>query len=81
MKPVVIYTTPTCGFCKMVKEFFKKNNIEYSENDVSTDTAKAEEMVALSGQMGVPVTVVGEGDDKQFVIGFDEPKLKELLGV
>jgi len=81
MKSVVIYSTPTCGFCKRTKEFFKENNVEYTEHDVSTDSAKAQEMVDLTGQMGVPVTVIGEGDAKEIVIGFDEPKLKELLGL
>ena len=79
MKPVTIYTTPTCGFCKMTKEFFKENNVQYNEHDVSQDSAKAQEMVDLSGQMGVPVVVIGEGEEKDIIVGFDEPKLKELL--
>ncbi len=79
MKPVTIYTTPTCGFCKMTKEFFKDNNVSYSEHDVSTDSAKAQEMVDLSGQMGVPVVVIGEGEEQEIVVGFDEPKLRSAL--
>jgi len=79
MKPVTIYTTPTCGFCKMTKEFFHQNNVTFTENDVSTDSTKAQEMVDLSGQMGVPVVVIGEGEDKVIIVGFDEPKLKESL--
>lgn len=81
MKPVTIYTTPTCGFCKMTKEFFKEHNVEYTENDVSTDQDKAQEMVDISGQMGVPVILIGEGDDREMVIGFDESKLRSLLGI
>lgn len=81
MKPVTIYTTPTCGFCKMTKEFFKENDVKYEEHDVSQDSEKAQEMVDMSGQMGVPVIVIGEGDEKEIVVGFDEPKLKELLGL
>ncbi len=81
MKPVVIYTTPTCGFCKRTKEYFKEHNVEYSEHDVSSDSEKAQEMVDMTGQMGVPVVVIGEGDKKEIVIGFDEAKLKELLGL
>jgi glutaredoxin len=65
----------------MTKEFFKENNVEYTEHDVSVDSEKAQEMVDLSGQMGVPVVVIGEGDDQSIIIGFDEPKLKESLGL
>jgi glutaredoxin-like YruB-family protein len=77
MKSVVIYTTQTCGYCKMAKEFFQKNNIQYSEYDVGTDLARREEMIAKSGQLGVPVILVGD----EIVIGFNKPKLMELLGV
>jgi len=76
-KKVVIYTTPTCGFCRAAKEFFKNNNIQYEEKDVSVDQATANEMVQKSGQMGVPVILVGE----EKVVGFDQPKLKILLGL
>ena len=77
MKQVSIYTTPTCQYCKMAKEFFQANNVEYTENDVSVEEEKRNEMVEKSGQMGVPVIDI-EGE---IVVGFDEPKLKELLGL
>lgn len=81
MKPVAIYTTPTCGFCKLTKEFFAKNKVAYTEYDVSADSAKAQEMVEKSGQMGVPVVAVGTGKDEELIIGFDEPKLRKALGI
>ena len=74
---VKIYTTPTCAYCRMTKELFHKNNIEYKELNVASDQAAREEMVQKSGQLGVPVTDI----DGQIVIGFDEPKLKELLEI
>ncbi len=77
MKPVVIYTTPTCHFCQMAKEFFKSNNVEYSENNVAADEAKRAEMIEKSGQMGVPVIFIGD----DMVIGFNEGKIKQLLGM
>lgn len=77
MKPVSIYTTETCGYCKLAKEFFIKNNITYQEFDVGRDLAKRQEMVEKSGQMGVPVIMVGDA----MVIGFNKPRLSELLGV
>ena len=74
---VKIYTTPTCVYCRMTKEMFQKNNVEYKELNVASDQAAREEMVQKSGQLGVPVTDI----DGQIVIGFDEPKLKELLEI
>jgi glutaredoxin len=60
MKPVSIYTTVTCTYCKMAKEFFQKNNISYQEFDVGTDLEKRQEMIEKSGQMGVPVITIGD---------------------
>ena len=77
MAPVTIYTTPTCVYCKMSKEFFKANNIQYTEKDVAADEAARKEMFEKSGQMGVPVIFVGD----QMVVGFDQKKLSELLGI
>lgn len=65
----------------MTKEFFKENNVEYTEHDVSTDSDKAQEMVDISGQMGVPVIIIGEGDDKEIIVGFDQEKLTSTLGL
>ena len=75
MKTVTIYTTPTCGYCKMAKEFFKENNIEYTEKDVTIDEEAREVMIQKSGQMGVPVIVIGE----ELAVGFDKDKISELL--
>lgn len=77
MKNVSVYTTPTCQYCKMAKDFFQANNVEYKELDVSADEALRNEMVEKSGQMGVPVIDI-EGE---IVVGFDEPKLRELLAI
>lgn len=75
MHKVTIFTTPTCAYCKMAKEFFKKNNVQYDEKDVATDTVSREEMIKKSGQFGVPVIDI----DGKIIIGFDQPKLKEAL--
>lgn len=77
MKNVSIYTTNTCGYCKMAKEFFSKNNIQFQEFDVGTDLAKRQEMIDKSGQMGVPVITV----DNDLVVGFNKAKLQELLNI
>ncbi len=77
MARVSIYTTPTCAYCKMAKEFFKQNNVEYEERDVASDAKARDEMIQKSGQMGVPVIEV----DGKIIVGFDQPKLKEALGM
>jgi len=71
MKNVTIYSTPTCHFCKIAKDFFAEHNIEYVNKDVTTNKEFAGEMINKSGQMGVPVIFV----DNEMVIGFDEPRL------
>lgn len=74
---VTIYSTPVCHFCHAAKEFFTENNVAFTDNDVAGDAAKRQEMIDLTGQMGVPVIKIGN----DIVIGFDEPKLRELLGL
>ncbi|MBU0732314.1 glutaredoxin family protein [Patescibacteria group bacterium] len=78
---VKIYSTPTCPYCNMAKEFFKKSNVEYDDVNVAEDEKAAQEMVDKSGQMGVPVIVVEKDGSEEVIVGFDEAKLKELLGV
>lgn len=77
MESVTIYSTPVCHFCHAAKDFFKENNIAYTEHDVASDLEKRTEMVDMTGQMGVPVIKVGD----DVIIGFDEEKLKELLHI
>lgn len=77
MPTVTMYTTPTCGYCRLAKVFFKENNVEFAEKDVTVDLAAREEMIAKSGQLGVPVIMV----DDAVVIGFDKGKLSQLLGI
>lgn len=72
---VTIYSTPVCHFCQAAKEFFKENNVSYTEHDVAADAEKRQEMIDMTGQMGVPVIRIGD----DVVIGFDEDKVKELL--
>lgn len=82
MKNVTIYSTPTCPYCKMAKEYFKENSVEFTEIDVASDEAKAKEMIDKSGQMGVPVIIIKDGDKEEVVIvGFDKPKVATALGL
>ena len=74
---VHIYTTPTCVYCNLTKDFFKQNNIQYAEYNVATDMDKRREMIEKSGQMGVPVIEVGN----DLIVGFDKPRLTKALGI
>ncbi len=77
MKSVTIYTTPTCVYCRMAKDYFKANNVAYTEKNVYEDVAAREMMFDKSGQMGVPVIDI-EGE---IIVGFDKPKIAALLGI
>lgn len=77
MNKVTIYSTPTCHFCVMAKEYFKSNGVSYEEFNVASDADKRKEMVDKSGQLGVPVIDI----DGQVVVGFNKTKLAQLLNI
>lgn len=77
MKKVIIYSTPTCTYCKMAKEYFKENGVAYEEHDVAADQERRKEMVDKSGQLGVPVIDI-EG---QIIVGFDKDTVAGMLGI
>jgi glutaredoxin 3 len=74
-KNVVVYSTPGCPYCKMVKEYLSQKGLTFTEHDLSKDISKAREMVEKTGQMGVPVVIIGEN----IVIGFNKGKIDQLL--
>jgi glutaredoxin 3 len=76
-KPVAVYTTQTCPWCHRAKEYLTQKGIAFTEFDVGKDREKAAEMIKKSGQMGVPVITVGEA----VIIGFNQPKIDELLNI
>lgn len=77
MKNVTIYSTPSCHFCHMAKDFFKEKKVSYTEINVAGNPDKIKEMVEKSGQRGVPVIIIGD----ELIVGFDKPKIAELLGL
>lgn len=72
---VTLYSTPTCGYCKLAKEYLKAKNVPFTEFNVASDMAKAQEMVQKSGQMGVPVLDV----NGKVIIGFNKPAIEQAL--
>ena len=72
---VKIYTTNHCPYCVMAKEFFKKNDVKYTEINVEEDEAAAEEMIEKSGQMGVPVIEI----NGEIIVGFNRNAIEKAL--
>lgn len=77
VKNVTVYSTPTCSWCNTLKAWLRKNNIPFTDIDVSLDQKAAESMVRRSGQQGVPQTEI----NGQIVVGFNQQCLKELLEI
>jgi len=84
-KNITIYSTPTCHFCQMTKDFLKEKGITYTEFNVASDLEKRQEMIQKSGQMGVPVILVGNPSNPsgqaEMIIGFDKERLVSTLGI
>ncbi len=76
MTKPIIYTTPSCSYCKLAKALFIENNVEYEEKNVAVDMEAQHEMIHKSGQLGVPVTDFGD----EIIIGFDKRKFLEKIG-
>lgn len=72
---IIIYSTPTCPWCVLAKNYFKNKKIEFEDINVAIDPLKAQEMVKLSGQMGVPVIKI----DDEVLVGFDQGKIESII--
>ena len=72
---VAIFTSPTCGYCHQAKAYLSERGLRFIEYDVSRDNKAAQEMLRISGQMGVPVILV----DGEVIVGFNRPRLEQLL--
>ena len=76
-KSVTIYSTPTCHFCHMAREFFTEKGVQFTNYDVASDAAKRQEMIQMTGQLGVPVIVIGD----EVMVSFDRGRLAQKLGI
>lgn len=82
MAKVKIYTTTTCPYCKMEKAYLDSKGIPYENVFVDQDAKEAEEMVKISGQMGVPFTVIQKDDNSRVsILGFDRGQIDQALGI
>ena len=74
---VIVYSTPTCPYCNLLKDWLTEKKVDFENIDVSVNREKAEEMIKKTGQMGVPVTDI----DGKIIIGFDKDQLVSVLGL
>jgi glutaredoxin 3 len=75
MSKIIIYSTPSCPYCHLVKDYLKEKGVEFEEKDVSVDRFAAREMVGRSGQMGVPQIVIND----KVIVGFNRDAIDEEL--
>jgi glutaredoxin-like YruB-family protein len=81
MKTVSIYSTPTCPHCKAMKAYFDEKGIVFEDIDVSQDEANQKKMIEISGQMGVPVIVIKDGDKEDIIVGEDKATFNKIYGL
>ena len=72
---VTLYSTPSCTYCRLAKDYFRQERIPFTEYNVASDQRRAEEMVKKSGQMGVPVIDI----NGRIIIGFNKPEIERSL--
>jgi glutaredoxin-like YruB-family protein len=77
MSQVKVYSTPTCPYCIRAKSYLKEKNVSFDNIDVASDSAGLQEMIKVSGQMGVPVIAI----DGAIIVGFDQAKIDKKLGL
>jgi glutaredoxin len=84
MKKIEIYSTPSCHFCHLEKDFLTSKNIPFIDYNVAADMERRKYMVELTGQMGVPVTVITDPENPDMpdiFVGFSQALLEQKLGL
>lgn len=74
---IIVYSTPTCPYCHMLKKFLDDKGVQYEDVDVAADPERAQEMIDKSGQMGVPVADI----NGKIIVGFNQPEVEAALAV
>lgn len=72
---VTLYSTPSCSYCRLAEDYFRRKGISFTKHDVSADRRRADEMVRKSGQMGVPVIDI----NGRVIVGFNQPEIDRAL--
>ena len=81
-KNYIIYSTPTCGYCRLLKEWLTEKGVAFENVDVALDPKRGQEMIQKTGQMGVPVSVITmPSGQEEIILGFDQQRIASLLGL
>ena len=75
MKRIKVYSTPTCPYCHMLKDWLREKNVDFEDIDVASDHEAAKEMIGKSGQMGVPQIEI----NGKIIVGFNKPAIEKEL--
>lgn len=79
-KKYIIYSTPTCGYCRLLKAWLTEKGVVFEGVDVALDPKRGQEMIQKTGQMGVPVSIITMPDDhEEIILGFDQHRIASLL--
>ena len=78
---ITIYSTATCGFCKMLKSYLTQHDIQYDEKHADQDPKIAQELYDKSGQLGVPFTIIEKNGKEESILGFDRKKIDQVLEI
>ncbi len=72
---IILYSTPSCGYCNLAKDYFRKKKISFTDYNVAANQSRADEMVKKSGQMGVPVIDI----NGRIIVGFDQAAIERAI--
>ncbi len=75
MEAIKVYSTPTCPYCHLLKDFLRQRNVRFEDIDVSSDHEAAHYMIQKSGQMGVPQIEI----NGRIIVGFDKEAIEKEL--
>ena len=79
---ITIYSTKTCAYCHMLKSWLQEKNIEFTDYSVDINPIAAQNMINISGQRGVPFSVIEKDDGSTVnILGFDRPQFQTILGI
>lgn len=79
-KKYIVYSTPTCGYCRLLKHWLNEKGVAFENVDVALDPKRGQEMIQKTGQMGVPVSIITFADNREeIILGFDQARIASLL--
>ena len=81
MANITVYTTETCGYCKMLMGYLQSKDIPFEKKQADMDPALAKELLEKSGQLGVPFTIIEKDGEERKILGFDRQQIDEVLGI